>query len=925
MRRFSRKRRGGSANSIDAKEWFGRLGEEGSVAATDLEILSHEEIPASYAAVGRGADAAGAPYVVCFSPTDGGNALLAALATGTRLAADEAYEGTVLAVSPQWSLAARRRLGLVRADLPFDLRTLAVPSLGEAGSGIEAESELEPTAVEVQSIASQLVDVAARELCQRAVDGLTGLAAKYGGGLRAFGRSVEIVILAQRIGELRAEESGLVLHSLGKQRSSTALSPENLVAALDGLEGQIRRRINDKRVSGGEGGLRTRLLALFSEAANLRSGTAWPLGGSDREEIDLAAVRADGSPIAATSRERMDLPALGTFLDGVQRLRLALPVALSGAIPPLRFEVPTLLLAAKEFSPGVVRVLASLAPAHEFFEIRPGGQRGYGLASISAEEASQSRGRPPQRGRRRAASEGSGKRQPAATEEASEGEVVGREASQADSDSRGRSRRGRRRSGRGRQESAPSRPEVAEKTPEPEIEEISLFDLGESESNEEVREGRSRGRSRRRKGARQRSGESSADQGAGSADDATEKKSGARRGRREARGRSDSDEVDFADDPLENLAELPTPEAEVGDPYESEKGLGDASEEGGETRPSARGMTLEERSEKDPAAPVRRRAIIVSADDRDSLLSAVLLARDVRLLKGIWIYSQADLMNFFREILPDSPEDLPIYIVGFVPYPAVDILQAASLYRDRITWFDHHEWPPEDVFAMQQAIGQEAVHHTPGVGSSLPVVLATGSRRSRFSDRLIDLAGARFTEHDYQRWGRLWWSRLGEIAKKSGDVRAELEPLLAGRPSDLAKEAMKLETPEIPTEVAYVEERDFRLVHFGGYGMVVVSVAEGFDVHLVARIARERYSAELSLAREDGETLFFLAGEDLGNRRSLDLTGLARHLGEKLEWVETLSGEDHLARFRIRELGEHPDRLDEVIGEVAMGRSILEG
>jgi hypothetical protein len=336
-------------------------------------------------------------------------------------------------------------------------------------------------------------------------------------------------------------------------------------------------------------------------------------------------------------------------------------------------------------------------------------------------------------------------------------------------------------------------------------------------------------------------------------------------------------------------------------------------------------MTLEERSEKDPAAPVRRRAIIVSADDRDSLLSAVLLARDVRLLKGIWIYSQADLMNFFREILPDSPEDLPIYIVGFVPYPAVDILQAASLYRDRITWFDHHEWPPEDVFAMQQAIGQEAVHHTPGVGSSLPVVLATGSRRSRFSDRLIDLAGARFTEHDYQRWGRLWWSRLGEIAKKSGDVRAELEPLLAGRPSDLAKEAMKLETPEIPTEVAYVEERDFRLVHFGGYGMVVVSVAEGFDVHLVARIARERYSAELSLAREDGETLFFLAGEDLGNRRSLDLTGLARHLGEKLEWVETLSGEDHLARFRIRELGEHPDRLDEVIGEVAMGRSILEG
>jgi hypothetical protein len=213
---------------------------------------------------------------------------------------------------------------------------------------------------------------------------------------------------------------------------------------------------------------------------------------------------------------------------------------------------------------------------------------------------------------------------------------------------------------------------------------------------------------------------------------------------------------------------------------------------------------------------------------------------------------------------------------------------------------------------------------TPGAGSSLPAVMEACSRRSRFTDKLVDLMAARFSEHDYERWGRLWWWRLGEMAQQTGDRRADIEPLLGGRPSDLAKEASRAETPPIPPEVEFVSRRDFRLVHFAGYGLVVVEVPDELDLHLTARVARERYGASLALAvRPESEHLVF-SGEELAGRRSLDLSALVEHVANKLEWVEQLADADHVARMRVRQLPAHPERLDEIVAEIAMGRSILE-
>jgi hypothetical protein len=163
-------------------------------------------------------------------------------------------------------------------------------------------------------------------------------------------------------------------------------------------------------------------------------------------------------------------------------------------------------------------------------------------------------------------------------------------------------------------------------------------------------------------------------------------------------------------------------------------------------------------------------------------------------------------------------------------------------------WFDHQDWPPEDLQGLRDAIGEDAVHLAPGCGSSLPAVLDVCSRRSRFTDKLVDLMAARFTLHDYERWGRVWWWRLGEITQRIGDRRADVDALLSGRPSDLAREASRVETPPIPAEVEYVSRHDFRLVHFAGYGLVVLEVPPQLDLHLTARVARERYGASLSLA-----------------------------------------------------------------------------
>jgi hypothetical protein len=404
------------------------------------------------------------------------------------------------------------------------------------------------------------------------------------------------------------------------------------------------------------------------------------------------------------------------------------------------------------------------------------------------------------------------------------------------------------------------------------------------------------GRSRRGRRRGRRSGgdsEAKSESGAESDDDGS-------------KPRVEEEDLVDSDDLEEILARLADegPDFESTDPveltYEDEEADDDES---GDSQRLDREKRRRERkggggeSQDDPPAQRRRSAIVVHAD-RDSLISAMLLARDVRQVDGIWVFPQSELMTFFRSVATDLRDDAQVILVGFSPSPARDVVQAASLYRGRISWFDRQPWPPEDLMALREALGADAIHAGEEIDSSLPLVLETSSRRSRFSDKLVDLATGRFTQHD--------------------------APILTGRPSDLTKEAALIEVPTAPEEVAYVAEHDFRLVHFGGHIMVVVPVDEPFDLHLTARIARERYAATLSLAYRVGGETFALGGDELIGKRALDYPAVVEHLVNKLEWIDARPDADHVARFHVRDLGSHPERLEEVMGEIAMGRALLE-
>ena len=968
MRRFSRRRRGGASDvPINAEQSFAQILEQGLFGLRSLETLPEDvtaDVPASYAAIGSGEDENGGKVLVSFAPRSAGDALLGGLIVASKLAEAETdgFAGELIVAAPQWNVAARRRLALV-GQKPYRVRALAAPSLADAPVSVDPEPASAPGVVSVSSVANHLLRPADRDLFLRATVALDGLASKHGGAIRGFERSVELVIMARRVADLHADESGVVLNTVLPTRSSLRLSSDGLAGALDALEGNLRKRLNDRRTREGDEGIRSRLQPLVAEALDLHSLVNWPVGGKDLDVIDSVGVNSDGSPVATAARSNLSLAALGVILDAALELRASLPVVLAQAGAPLRLDLFRLALIAKEFAPGVARVLPLLNLSHDLVEIRSNARdRGLTVSICGSGEAvplSSSRGRRPRSGSG-AERPRRGRGEASDTEPSDDGEtkslqIKGRDARDADgsaggsaddakseesSGGRGRSRRrGRRPRGGGDRDAAAAASEDGEAGGDgsaksgrsrPQFEEMSSFDLAEEGRPEEGEGGRPRRRGRRSRGGRGRGrAEQSEDQRDGTAQAAPSQAQGED---------ADVEEVMDADASLEEaLSELPDAIDSIDDPvavkYDDDDN-GEDDEEGGDDP----GSSKKEKSEEKPVAavvdvvapearkPVRRRIAIVAHGDRDSVLAAVLLARELRLVEQIWVYSQAELMTFFRGGATDLRDETPIYLIGFTPSPARDVIQAAAIYSGRLTWIDHSEWPPEDLGGLREAIGEDQVWVVAGLGTSLPLMINTFTRRSRFSDKLVDLAVGRFTEHDYERWGRVWWWRLGEIAKKSGPCKADLELLLAGRPSDLAKEAEKVEVPPPPAEVEFVSARDFRLVHFAGHSVVIVEVPDELDLNLAARIARERYHADLSLAVREGSDLVVLTGDEGVGKRALDFSSLVRHLGEKLQWVTSLADHDHdhVARFLVADRAAHPDRLDDVIGEIVMGRTLLE-
>ncbi|MFP8880413.1 MAG: hypothetical protein VCE43_13640, partial [Myxococcota bacterium] len=139
-RRFGRGRRsrssGGSrTTSIDAARVFGKIIEAKLVTTESLEPVSSDEIPDHYAAVGVGESEGGRKLIVAFAPDHGGDAALAGLAHAQTLAAGDGFDGEVIAVCPQWSIAARRRLALLGQGT-FSFSAIAASALADRENAV---------------------------------------------------------------------------------------------------------------------------------------------------------------------------------------------------------------------------------------------------------------------------------------------------------------------------------------------------------------------------------------------------------------------------------------------------------------------------------------------------------------------------------------------------------------------------------------------------------------------------------------------------------------------------------------------------------------------------------------------------------------------------------------------------------------------
>ncbi|UCE86797.1 MAG: hypothetical protein JSU66_03420, partial [Deltaproteobacteria bacterium] len=374
-RRFGRKRETGRREPVlDVARALDGAARAGLIPAEAADPQTAPEIPPALAGIGAGVGANGRRVVVGIAPESGLDATLATLAFATRLAQDEGFDGDAVALAPQWSDAARRCLALIGA-LPFRFRAAPLPLLGDRPTEIPLDAPAEPGILPVSDAIRQVASARDRALLERAAESLRGLAAKHEGAVRGSARGIELVLFARRAALLRAADGEVELETVLPRRSRERLSEDKLAAALDGLEGNLRKLLNDRRLRDSEDGLRARALPGLIEALELRSAVRWPEAGAETATVDLVGVDADGRPVVAAVRSQLGLERLASVLGAFVMLRPTLASILAHAAPPVRFDECRLVLAAERFDAAVERVLAVLRQDVALLEIQGASAR----------------------------------------------------------------------------------------------------------------------------------------------------------------------------------------------------------------------------------------------------------------------------------------------------------------------------------------------------------------------------------------------------------------------------------------------------------------------------------------------------------------------------------------------------------------------
>ncbi len=393
--------------------------------------------------------------------------------------------------------------------------------------------------------------------------------------------------------------------------------------------------------------------------------------------------------------------------------------------------------------------------------------------------------------------------------------------------------------------------------------------------------------------------------------------------RAQARNRADRDEDDGADDEGDGVSEA-EPEAREASSGRDEAATAPeavaADDDDDDDDDDVEVIAEEPEQEEVPEPPRRRhsRATVVTRDDPDAVLAALVLARDRRTITSFRVLRQDDLLDYLKGPANDVPEAEDLLLVGFEAQPhARELVGIAELFRGRLQWFDHHRWAIEDVEGLRAAIGRESVL-VEEAATPLHSVNQVTERRSRFTDKLVELSGRRLSENDMEKWGYRVIGLIERLVRSPGEQRSQISGVLSGKPGELPRAEQVFRE-----EARWVEENDPRMVHFGEYELAVFEVPEALDPGEVARRVRQSTGARLSLGTRAGDDLVILACND--EKQPLNVTGVAELLGSSQPWAHSRISGDRVGRVWVDDRSEHPERLEAVISEIVRQRSVLYG
>jgi len=896
-----------------AGRWFGRGGGggRGLDKLRDLrglglrevrELENLDELPEDLSA-GAARWEGNRPVALLASPRDGLDLLGWARVAARRAGGDRGLREVLIAAP---SFSARTRQAAARAaECGPSVHLVALPALAAEGREVY-ELESHPAAPKPSLIGGSA------GLLGRVLRVLEGAAALSGAaGIRPAGSDYLLYVRGERAARISAAGDEVALSIALPERRELRVHEHDFASLAAELHEQIVRLARDERLADGAAARRDALVERCAEEAHAGVTARWlPWNDEGRDPIEWVGIDIAGRPVVGAIRSVLGIADVPALVAGWHRLDLERETWTPGAV-----GLPRIFVSADEVDADARELLESLAGpiGAGALPVQPLGERESDsvadadaaddagerdeLDSFSSAARSERRGR--RRGRRRRRGGERGYEDQAPIDEA---------AAQEEREARRAARRAEQERGRFESESEPE-PRSDDDAREPEDGELErASDAPAAAANGEPPR-RSRGRrGRRRRGGRR--GES----GASAANGEGGENGGEGDAAFEAAEQGDGDFGDAEEPRADGAGGLA---AAAGDDEqlssELEATLAESEEE------PERGGPAAEPVEVSPPRMRRQRAAILVRDDPDSILAALVLARDRRTIVSFRVAPQEGLMDFFKGPATDIADNVDVLVVGFSAQPRPkEVLDTVELFRGRLQWFDHHEWAIEDLVRLRAALGRDSIVIEEDASSPLGAVTEVTERRSRFTDKLVDLSARRLSESDMQKWGNRVVALIKRMAQSPGEHRPEILPVLSGKPTDLPS------APDVyQEETAWVEENDPRIVHFGEYQLAVARVPAHLDAGEVGRRLRLRTGARLSLATREGDDIVMLSCND--EKRPLNVSGLLDAVGHHQPWVLPKSGGDRIGRARLEGLPEHPERMEALIGEIVRHRSVLYG